>query len=132
MTTTEKKTYNGWTNRETWLVGVHDFFDYDEIKEVLKDTIDDKRYGYEVIANNPELGGLERALTLYLADWLEQSHEDTLYAEGYQDDPYKTFNVQSLNPYLMDHLNGSIERINWLEIAGHYDEEIKEVLGVTA
>ena len=120
-------TYNGWTNRETWLVGVWDFFDYDEIKEVLRDTIADNRIGFDVIASNPELGGIERALTLYLADWLKQSHEDTLYERLNQ------ISVDTVvDLYLMDHLNGSIERINWLEIAGHYDEEIKEVLGVTA
>ena len=65
-------TYNGWTNRETWLVGVHDFFDYEEIKEVLKDTVADQRAGY---ADRPDTLNKEMALTLYLADWLEHEHE---------------------------------------------------------
>ena len=116
-------TYNGWTNRETWLVGVWDFFDYDEIKEVLRDTIADNRIGFDVIASNPELGGIERALTLYHADWLEHEHSNVLY---------DLFGLDAMNGYLLDHLLGSIEMINWLEIAEHYSDEIKEVLGVTA
>ena len=125
-------TYNGWTNREAWLVGVWDFFDYDEIKEVLRDTVADNRIlssslwialGFDVIASNPELGGIERALTLYLADWLEHEHSNVLY---------DLFGLDAMNGYLLDHLLGSIEMINWLEIAEHYSDEIKEVLGVTA
>jgi len=117
--TIEQDTYNGWTNRETWLVGVWDFFDIEGIEEMLKDTVEDKRIGYEVIADNPELGGLERALTLYLADWLEREHEiilEDVLGSGH------------ISPYLRDHLNGSVDRINWLEIAEHYEEEIKVAL----
>ena len=113
-------TYNGWTNRETWLVGVWDFFDVDDIKEALQHTLENpERIGYEVIANNQELGGIKRALTLYLADWLEHEHEDTLY---------ELMEFDKLNGYLQDHINTSISAINWLEIAEHYEDEIKEAL----
>ena len=119
-------TYNGWTNRETWLVGVWDFFDVDDIKEALQHTLTNTRFssgnfliGYEVIANNQELGGIKRALTLYLADWLEHEHEDTLY---------ELMEFDKLNGYLQDHINTSISAINWLEIAEHYEDEIKEAL----
>ena len=53
------------------MVGVHDFFDYEEIKEVLKDTVADQRAGY---ADRPDTLNKEMALTLYLADWLEHEH----------------------------------------------------------
>ena len=123
-------TYNGWTNRETWLVGVWDFFDYDEIREVLRDTVADNRIGFDVIASNPELGGIERALTLYLADWLEHEHSNVM--DEWASSLNTIFVRESMNGYLLDHLQGSIEMINWLEIAEHYSDEIKEALGVTA
>ena len=107
-------TYNGWTNRETWLVGVHDFFDYEEIKEVLKDTVADQRAGY---ADRPDTLNKEMELTLYLADWLEHEHEIIIHDRTW-----------SLDSYVTDHLNGSIGRINWIEIANHYQEEIREAL----
>ena len=121
--------YNGWTNRETWLVGVWDFFDYDQIREVLKDAVvesGDEFMGrksladgirYDVIANDEALGGMERALTLYLADWMKDYHDDFI------EDATAT-----LNPYIKDFI--ADHKINWLEIAGHYDEEIKEALSV--
>ena len=121
--------YNGWTNRETWLVGVWDFFDYDEIREVLKDAMAESGDGfmgrtslsdgrpYDVIANNQALGGMERALTLYLADWMQDYHDDYIYEA-----------TRDIEAYITDFI--AIHKINWLEIAGHYDAEIKEALGV--
>ena len=108
--------YNGWTNRETWLVGVWDFFDADTIKEALQNTTENpERIGYEVIANDEALGGMERALTLYLADWMEQEHDEFIEEA-----------TATLDPYIKDFI--ADQKINWLEIAGHYDEEIKEAL----
>ena len=121
--------YNGWTNRETWLVEVWDFFDYYQIREVLKDAVMESGYEfmgrkslaydirYDVIANDEALGGMERALTLYLADWMKDYHDDFI------EDATAT-----LNPYIKDFI--ADHKINWLEIAGHYDEEIKEALAV--
>jgi predicted RNase H-like HicB family nuclease len=108
--------YNGWTNRETWLVGVWDFFDADTIKEALQNTTENpERIGYEVIANDEALGGMKRALTLYLADWMEQEHDEFIEEA-----------TATLDPYIKDFI--ADQKINWLEIAGHYDEEIKEAL----
>ena len=121
--------YNGWTNRETWLVGVWDFFHSDQIREVLKDAVmesGDEFMGrksladgirYDVIANDEALGGMERALTLYLADWMKDYHADYI-DEGTRD----------IEAYIKDFI--ADHKINWLEIAGHYDEEIKEALAV--
>lgn len=114
--------YNGWSNRETWLVGVWGFFDDDRIEEVLRDTISDKRYGYEAIVNNPKLGGVSRALTLYLADWMEQEFDDYLdeiWSVGLRWDFSSGGFVKDL---MGDH------KINWLEIAEHYSEQIADAL----
>ena len=110
--------YNGWTNRETWLVVAEDFFDHDQIVEMLRDTADDpERIGFEVIANDEALGGMERALTLYLTDWLEYEHDAFIDKATANLEPY----VQA---FMADH------KVNWLEIAEHYDAEIREALGV--
>ena len=121
--------YNGWTNRETWLVEVWDFFDYYQIREVLKDAVMESGYEfmgrkslaydirYDVIANDEALGGMERALTLYLADWMKDYHDHCIEEA-----------TENLNPYIKDFI--ADHKINWVEIAEHYDEEIKEALAV--
>ena len=54
-------------------------------------------------------------MTLHLADWMKDYHEDYIY-EGTRD----------LDAYIRDLI--ADHKINWIEIAGHYDEEIKEAL----
>ena len=103
--------YNGWTNRETWLVGVHDFFDYEMIQEVITDMVTKPPQGY----GQSSLGGPVRAYMLQLADWMCDYHFD--YIEE------ATWN---LNPYVRDFI--AYQKINWLEIAEHYDNEIKDAL----
>ena len=123
LTGTERKVdmgeeYNGWTNRETWLVGVHDFFDSDTIEETLQNTTENpERIGYEVIANDEALGGMERALTLYLADWMKDYHDQDIEEA-----------TENLNPYIKEFI--ADHKINWIEIAEHYGEQIKEALAV--
>ena len=102
--------YNGWTNKETWLVRVHELFDSEQIKEFLESHVNNGRLDDHIIANNPQLGGVERALTLDLAEWIEE------------------LGLLPSNSYVQDQLNCAIGSINWLEIAEHYDQEIKEVL----
>ena len=109
-------TYNGWTNRETWLVGVWDFFDYDEVKQAIADTL---ALDSEASHLTARISGRERAVTLALADSLEIQHEYTLY---------EVMDFDKLPGYLQDHLTMSIGAINWLEIAEHYQNEIKEAL----
>lgn len=121
--------YNGWTNRETWLVIVWDFFNYDQIREVLKDAVmesGDEFMGrksladgirYDVIANDEALGGMERALTLYLADWMKDYHDQDIEEA-----------TENLNPYIKEFI--ADHKINWIEIAEHYGEQIKEALAV--
>ena len=101
-------TYNGWTNRETWLVGVWDFFDHEQIMEVIAN-----------IVNEPEKFLLPKlpafSVTAGLAKWMEEYHDEFVEEE-----------TQNLNPYIKDHL--SFNKINWTEIARHYDQEIMEAL----
>jgi hypothetical protein len=92
-------THNGWTNRETWLVGVHDFFDLEHVQDAIGSIIN------YVHGKGVEASGIERATTLALAKWLEEEHEDTLD---------ELFGFDDLNPYLRDHLNTSFWGINWI------------------
>ena len=105
-------TYNGWTNRETWLVGVHDIIDYDQVKEALEEAVS---YGHAYAIKDRI--GEKRALTLWLSDWLKDYHESFLY---------DILDFEKINPYIRDFTN--FGAINWLEIAEHYDQEIKEAL----
>ena len=117
--------YNGFTNRETWLVGVHGFFNEMDIEDVLRDAILDNSYGYGAIANNPELGGVPRALELWLADWMKQQMDDYL-DERWSDIEDRLRWDFSQGMFLKDLL--SDHKINWLEIAEHYQEQIDNAL----
>jgi len=111
--------YNGWTNRETWLVGVHGFFDDEWIQEALRDAISNNSlcqgYGYDAITRRQELGGVPRAWELWLADWMEQQMDDYL----------SDSDEIVLSPIVKD-LMGD-HKINWLEIAEHYREQIADI-----
>jgi hypothetical protein len=121
---TAHTTYNGWTNRATWLVGAHDFFDFEHVQQAIGNIINGDLDGEDFYvcsgtdsALNPDIVeavGMERAITMALAKWLENEHEVFLEEE-----------TEKLNPYLQDHINGSLWAINWVEIAEHYAEEIK-------
>ena len=126
MTNSIDTTYNGWTNRETWLVGVWDFFDLDHVRQALANIINgDAGTDSEINADIVKMSGLKRAVTVALAKWLENDHEDTL------DDRMGLGKLAEKGGdwgYLIDHINTSLWGINWLEIAEHYEEEIKEAL----
>ena len=123
-----KITYNGWTNRETWLIGVHNFFDHDQLREMIKIQAYELNFwlpenkdavSYSVIALNDSLGGKPRALELWLADWMAAEHDEFLDrtilkgSDGEIDDWY-----------LHDLVYTAAKAINWLEIAEHYRDEI--------
>ena len=117
---TTDTTYNGWTNRATWLVGVWDFFDRDHVRQAITNIINgDSGTDSEINADIANISGRERAVTVALAKWLENDHEDTLN---------EAMDFDKLPGYLQDHINPSFWNINWLEIAEHYQEEIKEAL----
>tara|TARA_R100001143_G_C3254490_1_gene84972 strand:- start:32 stop:478 length:447 start_codon:yes stop_codon:yes gene_type:complete len=117
-----KITYNGWTNRETWLIGVHNFFDHDQLREMIKIQAYELNFwlpenkdavSYSVIALNDSLGGKPRALELWLADWMAAEHDEFVVSLLRDDDWY-----------LHDLVYTAAKAINWLEIAEHYRDEI--------
>lgn len=113
------ETYNGWTNRETWMIGVWDFFDYDEVQSVIKDITDGKLEGTDAEVNPiiVKIHGIEQAVENSLSYALDNMHDDMINEMLVWNDTHS---------YMQDHLNGSVAKINWREIAGGYSEEIRE------
>ena len=107
MENTER--YNGWTNRETWVVQVHDFFDYEHVRETLQDA-EIPVPESDSLGESLEFGfQLRMAIMHWLAEWMEEQHDQFI-------------EDQNLNSYVADLLGD--HRIDWLQLASHYDEEI--------
>ena len=106
--------YNGWTNRATWIINVHEFFDYDYIEEVIKEQI------IPDIAKRPMFkddGQFQMVARNLLAQWMENNFN--LYVE----ESLHTIEEAPLN-FLFD-LIRSID-IDWQQLASHYEELIEE------
>lgn len=112
--------YNGWKNRETWLVNVHEFYDYEYVLEILERIAINFHTNskFAVIAQSEELGGRERALLLALAETLEEYFDEHIQDE--------TWDLDKYNPMIRDLLTTATNRINWLQIAEHYSKEIHD------
>lgn len=140
--------YNGWTNRETWLVGVHSFFDDDQIWEVIQDRVDALECAGNVGRLPPESKRLPWQKDLPFVRRLGYRKEDKVYAvfalddklggearamefwladwmRDYHEDFIDTA-TWNLDTYVTDFIADN--EINWLEIAEHYDEQIAEAL----
>lgn len=116
---TKDTTYNGWTNRETWLVGVHDLFDHEHVIEMIEaiaDRVKDTSPTWIYITN-------------LLGDEMRDIHDDMI--EEYIGDSYRPGVLAFRNSYVTDLLRTAANLINWDEIAGHYTEteEIKTAIG---
>ena len=106
-TTAQQNTYNGWTNRETWLVEVHTFFDHEQVLEMIDESVNEflnSDNQHPISINN------------ILANKLKDFHDEYIDAET----------AGRVNIYIKDFI--ADHKINWHEIARHYDEEIKNIL----
>ena len=123
----EGTTYNGWANRETWLVNLHDFYDYESVKEMIDNIAMnfDSASSYAFIAESEDMGGRERALTLELADAMREQFDDHLDWAVFSGGSMG-LGLDKYNPMIGDLLRTATSRINWLQIAEHYSEEIHD------
>ena len=108
--------YNGWTNRETWLVGLWDFFDYTYIAEAIDNIIENPntktgRHDKSQWSRSGMLGFYIHKL----ADFMEAQHQEFIDEE-----------IEKLSPYVRDFI--SVDKIDWLSIAEHYEDDIKQAL----
>ena len=93
--------YNGWTNWATWMVNLH-FDGLDFTDEVDEGTFDD-------ISKDD----ICRRLAFLIQD----------YVESYLDEV-----VDTSNPFVSDLVNGTIQDVDWHDIADHYVDDILEQL----
>lgn len=99
----EKKTYNGWTNYETWNANLHfDNFFEEEARSLGED------------ADTSDEDWLEDAISS-LSETIKITIEDVTL-EG----------VSNINSFANDMINSALREINYYEIAQGYEETIKD------
>ncbi len=110
-TTTQQNqnTYDGWSNRETWLVGAHGFFDHEQVMELIDESVNDYL--------NSDADLLPIYIKNILAEKLKDIHDEYIDAETAHN---------SLSIYVKDFI--ADHQINWYEIAQSFDEEINNIL----
>lgn len=111
------KTYNGWTNYETWVVNLwmdNNEGSYDHWREVAQDI-------YNNSAEEPALGGLgmtKKDDAVYLlADRLKNDHEEA------KDEILERLELTS--SLWADLLGAALGEANWREIAEHLLENVE-------
>jgi hypothetical protein len=97
------KTYNGWTNYETWLTNL---------------WIDQDSYATETISNI--------CLGL-MGSWEDKDDIDWRLGDSIKDIIEEWVDSAEIaNGFILDMLRGAISEVNFREIAGHYYDELKE------
>lgn len=99
-----EKTYNGWTNWETWNFNLHWAYAFTE----------DADRAYEEAEANSTFTREEQA-TIDLAHMIESMVEDSM------DTPDR-----ERNPWEQDIINGYMREINYHEVARHYIDEVEK------
>jgi hypothetical protein len=94
--------YNGWTNYETWCVGL--WADSDYIAEQSREI-------YSYATPSSEWDTKRDAATRSVADWLKEWHEELM---------------PEIEGLYSDMLNAAFSEVNWYEIAEHYISDIVE------
>ena len=111
MNDTEKKTYNGWTNYETWNIKLWidneqgtQMYWHETAQEALKNAKKDNYFTKEENAVN--------VLREQLKDWFEEQAEGTLDIAGVS------------SSWFADLLHASLSEVNWQEIANSLIEDL--------
>ena len=94
--------YNGWTNWATWMVNLHFdscFFTDGEVEAGVFDDMD------------------KDDIRCYVASWIQE------YVESYLDDV-----VDNDNIFVQDLIFGTMQDVDWHDIADHYVDDILDEL----
>lgn len=108
---TEDKTYNGWTNYETWGVALvldNDEGTYNECREAAQ--------RFKEAPNHHQFWTAEEATLYELADWLK-GYTETLCGIGSESEDYGIPEPSLMAQQL---LGAAISEVNFDEIADHY------------
>jgi hypothetical protein len=107
-----EKTYNGWTNYETWNVKL--WMDNDQGSDRYYRELAQEVYDAAEATTRPAFTKEERA-TLDLSERLKDEYESAM--ADWLEESNKTVGVWA------DLLGAALSEVNWHEIAGHYIEE---------
>ena len=102
MSITNKVTYNGWTNYETWLCNLwFENFDFTEDLEMFEHC----KEKYDVM----------EVISVYIQDYVEEFTSNSI-APG------------DVHGFVHDMLNAAIQEIDYADIAEHYVDDVMEAL----
>ena len=107
---TADKTYNGWTNYETWAVMLH--LDNDEgTYTMVRDSV------AEIVASRNEAGGRgeQPFYASYVADWLKD-YAETLCGVGSESEDY---GIPEPTLLATDMIRAALSEVDWNEMASH-------------
>ena len=93
--------YNGWTNWATWMVNLH-FDGLDFTDEIEDGTFDDM-----------DKDDIRCRLASYIQEYVESYLEEV---------------ADTSNAFVSDLINGTIQDVDWHDIADHYVDDILEEL----
>ena len=116
---TAEKTYNGWTNYETWAIALHlnnDEGTYNMVRERAEDLKDGAEH---IDAVQDGIWTVEQAVVFTLADWLKDTAE-TLCGIG---DESEDFGIPEPTLLAMDMIRAALSEVDWSEIATNVLDE---------
>ena len=97
----DTKKYNGWTNWETWMVNLHfECFDF-------TDQVDDG------VFNDMDKNDIRCHVASYIQEYVESYLEEV---------------VNTIDAFVSDVIYGTIQEVDWHDIADHYVDDILEQL----
>ena len=102
----EDNTYNGWKNKETWLVNIWLSNDYDLYKHYVSTLT-------EIVEKQSDVLYTHRLVVEELKEIVHEIYRDEHRESGLIDDLIET----------------SLSNVDWSRLAEHYIEEIKETQG---
>jgi len=120
MMNTEQKTYNGWTNYETWCVNLH-ITNEQSTQQYWQDAAEESWKSAEDTTSRPHCWTRSEDARIRLADLLKESHHPNhTYGEA----------AEKLPLMWQDMLGAAFDEVDWMEIANvllSYVEEYEPI-----
>lgn len=110
--TTQDKTYNGWTNYETWAVALH-LDNEAAVHYSIRDRAAELVEEAPMHRNVPEIWTVEEAARFELADFLK-GYAETMCGIG---DESEDYGIAEPTLLAMDMIRAALSEVSWDEIA---------------